>query len=100
MRTFENPIDKLAHLSQPEIRVDARMYPEFAANFWIKRTDAAAVTEFLSGDKIRFLEVTKLKGTLATNANYLVYYEGGKLVTENDFDSFIATAESIAANFV
>src|SRR5690349_23028244 len=60
MHTFESTVDKLAHLSQPEIRVDARMYPDFAANFWIKGPDAAAVTAFLSGDKIRFLEASKL----------------------------------------
>lgn len=100
MHTFENAVNKLAHLSQPDIRVDARLYPEFAAHFWIKGPDGAAVTAFLSGDKIRFLEATKLPGTLATNANYLVYFEGGKLVTEQDFDSFIAKAEAIAANFL
>ena len=100
MHTFENTVEKLAHLSQPEIRGDARLYPEFAAHFWIKGPDAAAVTGFLSGDKIRFLEATKLPGTLATNANYLVYFEDGKLETEQDFDSFIAKAEAIAANFL
>jgi len=100
MHTFESTVDKLAHLSQPEIRVDARMYPDFAANFWIKGPDAAAVTAFLSGDKIRFLEASKLAGTLATNADYLVYFEEGKLETEQDFDAFIAKAEAVAANFV
>jgi hypothetical protein len=100
MHTFEKAVDKLAHLSQPEIRVDARLYPEFAAHFWIKGPDAAAVTAFLSGDKIRFLESAKLAGTLATNANYLVYFEGGKLQTEQDFDSFIGKAETIVANFL
>jgi hypothetical protein len=100
MHTFENTVEKLAHLSQPEIRVDARMYPDFAAHFWIKGPDASAVTAFLSGDKIRFLESAKLAGTLATNANYLVYFEEGKLETEQDFDSFIAKAESIVANFL
>lgn len=100
MHTFENTVDKLAHLSQPEIRVDARLYPDFAAHFWIKGPDAAAVTAFLSGDKIRFLESAKLAGTLATNANYLVYFEDGKLTTEQDFDAFIAKAETIVANFL
>jgi hypothetical protein len=100
MHTFENTVEKLAHLSQPEIRVDARMYPDFAAHFWIKGPDASVVAAFLSGDKIRFLESAKLAGTLATNANYLVYFEEGKLETEQDFDSFIAKAESIVANFL
>lgn len=100
MHTFENAVEKLAHVAQPDIRLDARLYPEFAAHFWIKGSDAAAVTAFLSGDKIRFLENANLAGTLATNANYLVYFEGGKLETEQDFDSFIANAETIVANFL
>jgi hypothetical protein len=100
MHTFENAVEKLAHVSQPEVRVDARMYPDFAAHFWVKGPDATAVTGFLSGDKIRFLESAKLAGTLATNANYLVYFEEGKLETEQDFDAFIAKAETIVANFV
>lgn len=100
MHTFENTVNKLAHLSQPEIRVDARLFPEFAAKFWITGPDAAAVTAFLSGDKIRFLEATKLPGTLAANANYLVYFEDGTLTAESDFDLFIAKAEAIAANFL
>jgi hypothetical protein len=100
MHTFEDAVDKLAHLSQPEIHVDARQYSTFAAQFWIKGPDAATVTAFLSGDKIRFLEASKLDGTLATNADYLVYFEAGKLVTEQDFDSFIAKAEAIAASLL
>jgi len=100
MHSFENAVEKLAHQAQPDIRVDARLYPEFAAHFWIKGPDAAVVTAFLSDGKIRFLENAKLAGTLATNANYLVYFEGGKLVTEQDFDAFIATAQSIVANFL
>jgi hypothetical protein len=100
MHKFENAVDKLAHLSQPEIRVDARLYPEFAAHFWIKGPDAAAVTAFLSGDKIRFLASANLTGTLATNANYLVYFEDGKLQTAQDFDSFIGRVETIVANFL
>ena len=58
------------------------------------------MTAFLSGDKIRFLASANLTGTLATNANYLVYFEDGKLQTGQDFDSFIARTESIVANFL
>ena len=100
MHTFENAMEKLAHLAQPDIRLDARMYPEFVEHFWIKGPDAAAVTAFLSGDKIRFLKASKLAGTLATNANYLVYFEDGKLQTEQDFDAFIGRVEAIVANFL
>lgn len=100
MHTFENVVEKIAHVSQAEIHLDARQYPNFAAHFWIRGSDAAAVTSFLSDGKIRFLEAANLGGTLATNANYLVYFEDGKLTTEQDFDAFIAKSESIAANFL
>jgi hypothetical protein len=55
---------------------------------------------FLSAEKVRFVETAKLKGTIATNANYLVYFESGVLVSEEDFDSFIAKAEKIIANML
>ena len=100
LHSFENVVNKLAHVSQPEIQLDARLYPDFAKHFWIKGPDAAAVTSFLSNGKIRFLETANLGGTLATNANYLVYFEDGKLATEQDFDSFIARAETVVANLL
>jgi hypothetical protein len=80
--------------------VDARQFPDFAAHFWVKGADPVAVNAFLSGDKIQFLETAKLEGTLATNANYLVYFEDGILRTEQDFDSFIARAEKLVANLL
>jgi hypothetical protein len=100
LHTFENVVEKIAHVSQAEVHVDARQYPEFAAHFWIKGSDAAAVNSFLSDGKIRFLETANLGGTLATNANYLVYFEDGKLATEQDFDAFIGRVETIVANFL
>jgi len=100
MHTFENLVENIAHVPQAEIHLDARLYPDFAKHFWIRGSDAAAVTSFLCDGKIRFLEAAKLEGTLATNANYLVYFEDGKLTTEQDFDSFIARAEAIVANFL
>jgi hypothetical protein len=100
LHTFENAVDKIAGASKPAINLDARQYPEFSAHFWIKGSDPAAVTAFLSGDKIRFLEAAKLQGTLATNANYLVYFEDGFLRNEQDFDSFIARAEALVANLL
>lgn len=100
LHTFENVVAKIAHTSKPDIHLDARQYPEFSAHFWIRGSDPAAVIAFLSGDKIRFLETAKLGGTLATNGNYLVYFEDGVLVTEQDFDSFIARADTLAANLL
>lgn len=100
LHTFENVVDKIAHASKPAINLDARLYPEFSAHFWIRGSDSAAVTAFLSGDKTRFLETAKLGGILATNANYLVYFEDGVLRTEQDFDSFIGRAETLVANLL
>jgi hypothetical protein len=100
LHTFENVVEKIAGASQPAVNLDARQYPEFSAHFWIRGSDPAAVTAFLSGAKIKFLEAANLQGTLASNANYLVYFEDGVLVTEQDFDSFIGRAETLVANLL
>ena len=100
LHTFENTMEKMAGASNPAIDLDARQFPEFSHDFWIRGSDRAAVTAFLSGDKIRFLETAKLEGTLATNVSYLVYFEDGVLLTEQEFDSFIARAETIVANLL
>jgi hypothetical protein len=100
LHTFEKVVDQLAGASKPEITLDARQYPEFSAHFWFRGADAAAVTAFLSDAKIRFLEGANLAGTLATNAHYLVYFEDGILDTEQDFDSFVARAETLVANLL
>jgi len=100
LHTIENVVDKITGASNRAITLDARQHPEFSAHFWIKGADPAAVTAFLSSDKIRFLESAKLAGTLATNANYLVYFEDGVLASEKDFDSFIAKAQTVVANLL
>lgn len=100
VHTMENVVDKAVGAPKPSISVDARQYPEFSTHFWITGADSAAVAAFLSADKIRFLETEKLQGTLATNANYLVYFEPGILVSEQDFDVFIARAEKLVANIL
>jgi hypothetical protein len=100
VNTIETAVDKVAGASKPTIHVDAQQYPEFSKQFWIRGADPAAVTAFLSADKIAFLENAKLKGTLATNTSYLVYFEPGKLVSEQDFDGFIADVEKLVANLL
>ena len=100
LHTVENVVDKITGASHLAITVDARQYPEFSTHFWIKGADPSAVTAFLSGDRIRFLESAKLEGILATNANFLVYFEDGVLASEQDFDSFIAKAEKVVANLL
>ena len=100
VNAIENAVDKVAGASKPTIAVDAHQYPEFSRQFWMKGPDSAAVAAFLSTDKIVFLQNAKPKGTLATNTNYLVYFEPGILVNEQDFDVFIAAVENLVANLL
>lgn len=100
LHTVENVVNKVAGADKPTIDVDALQHPEFSTHFWIRGSDPAAVTAFLSGDKIRFLETAKLEGTLATNANYLVYFEDGILLREQDFDVFITRVEKLVVNIL
>jgi hypothetical protein len=100
LHTFENVVDKIAGAPKATINLDARLYPDFSSHFWLRGSDSGAVTAFLSSSKTGFLENAGLPGTLATNANYLVYFEDGVLLSENDFDSFIARVETIVANML
>src|SRR5215470_347629 len=95
IHTLENVVDKISGTPSPAIELNRSQYPEFTARYWLRGSDRAAVTAFLSRDKIGFIETTKLEGTLATNTNYLVYFEDGVLLEEGDFDSFIARVERI-----
>jgi hypothetical protein len=100
LHTIEDAVGKVTGGSKPTIHVDARQYPEFSTHFWIRGSDPAAVTAFLSADKIRFLETAKLEGILATNANYLVYFADGILLREQDFDAFIISIEKLVTNIL
>lgn len=100
LHAFENAVDRIVGAPKPAIELDRSQYPEFTAHYWLRGSDRAAVTTFLSPDKIRFLETTKLEGTVATNAKYLVYFEDGKLFGEEDFDSFVAKVEKIVAHLL
>ena len=100
VQTVDNVVGRMVGTATPAITLDRLQYPEFSAHYWLKGPDRAAVVSFLSAEKVRFVETAKLKGTIATNANYLVYFESGVLVSEEDFDSFIAKAEKIIANML
>ena len=100
VHTVANVVDNIVGAPEAAVNVDARLFPEFSAHYWISGPDPAAVTSFLAPRKIKFLETAKLEGVLATNANYLVYFEDGVLVTEQDFDSFIARVETLVANLL
>jgi len=95
--TIQDVVGKMVGEPKLAIDVDQRLYPDFSAHYWIRGSDAAAVSAFLSPEKLRFIETAKLPGILSTNANYLVYFEVGTLRTEPDFDSFIATVEKVIA---
>jgi len=93
-------VGKMVGAPKAAIDLDASQYPEFSRHYWLTGTDGPAVTAFLSPGKIRFIEEAKLEGILATNANYLVYFEDGVLQEEQDCDSFIARFEQIVANLL
>ena len=95
--TIQDVVGKMVGEPKLAIDVDQRLHPDFSAHYWIRGSDAAAVSAFLSPEKLRFIETAKLPGILSTNANYLVYFEDGTLRTEPDFDSFIATVEKVIA---
>jgi hypothetical protein len=97
VHTVQDVVGKIVGEPKLPIDVDHRLYPGFVAHYWIRGSDAAATSAFLSPEKLRFIETAKLPGILGTNANYLVYFEDGTLRTEPDFDSFIATVEKLIA---
>jgi hypothetical protein len=100
LHTLENVVGQVAGTSNPAITLDPCQYPEFAAHFWIRASDPAAVTSFLPPDKVKFLETAKLEGIVATNTHYLVYFEDGTLLKEQDFDAFISRVDTIIANLL
>jgi hypothetical protein len=100
VHTIQDVVGKMVGESKLAIDVDPRLCPGFAAHSWIRGSDAAAISAFLSAQKLRFIETVNLPGILASNANYLVYFEDGTLRTEPDFDSFIATVEKVIAGML
>jgi hypothetical protein len=100
LRVVDDLVGKLTGTPNAKIEVDVRQFPEFTKHYWLRGTDPAAVTAFVSSEKLRFIENTKPAGVLATNANYLVYYESGILRSDQDFDTFINQVNKLAAAFL
>jgi hypothetical protein len=100
VHTVETAVDKFTGQPKSSIDVDPSKDSEFAKHYWLKGADSSEVMAFLSPEKLRFLGSTKLEGTIATNANYLVYSEFGALKSAGDFDSFIATVENIVGHLL
>ena len=100
VNAVQNLVDKMTGKPKSSIDVDPSSFPEFAKHYWLKGADRGAVVAFLSPEKMMFLVNTKLEGIIATNSQYFVYFELGSLHSENDYDTFIATVENLAANLL
>jgi hypothetical protein len=100
VHSVENIVQKLVGKPAPTIDVDRRMGSEFADHYWLEAPDGDAIFTFLSPEKLAFIASAGLKGTIATNPNYLVYREDGDFLGESDFDSFISTVEKIVTNLL
>jgi hypothetical protein len=100
VHTVEIAVDKLTGKPKPSIEVGPGAAPEFTSHYWLQGSDSGEVLAFLSPDKLRFLGSTKLAGVIATNANYMVYFELGSLRSAGDFDAFIATVENLVGHLL
>ena len=93
-------VEKMTGKPASSIEVDATFSPQFAKHYWLKGPDSGAVLAFLSPEKLSFLENTSLTGVIATNSQYFVYFESGKMRSEQDYDSFVGTVDKLAANLL
>jgi len=100
VHTVRAVVDTVVGNPKTDIKLDPAAHPGFSARYWLRGSDLAAVTQFLSPAKTEFIEAAKLEGIVATNARYLVYFEDGVLGNETDFDSFIGKIEQVAANLL
>lgn len=98
--TVQDAVDNIVGAPKTAIGVDTAIYPEFSLHYWLKGIDPAAVRRFLTPEKIKFIEETKPRGIIATNALYLVYFEDGVLGSDQELDSFIGEIRRLAANFL
>jgi len=98
--TVANVVEKMVGKPALNIDVDPRNFPQFAKHYWLNGADRSSVLAFLSSEKMAFLESTPLSGIIATNSHYFVYFESGTLRSEQDYDSFIETAEKLAAHLL
>jgi len=100
VNAVQNVVDKMIGKPKSSIEVDPRTYPEFAKHYWLKGSDSGPILAFLSPGKITFLGNTKFEGIIATNSQYFVYFESGRLQSDKDCDTFIATVETLVSNLL
>jgi hypothetical protein len=84
----------------PDMSLDQGDFPDFFKRHWMEGPDAAPVYGFLTPTKLRFLESAIVGGIVASNGEYLVYYEseGRELQVPEELDRFIGTVGSLVAN--
>jgi hypothetical protein len=100
VNAVQNVVDKMIGKPKSSIEVDPRTYPEFAKHYWLKGSDSGPILAFLSPGKITFLGNTKFEGIIAANSQYFVYFESGRLQSDKDCDTFIATVEALVSNLL
>jgi len=93
-------VDKMIGKPKSTIEVDTRTYPEFAKHYLRTGSDSFPILSFLYSGKIKFLGNTKFEGIIATNSQYFVYFESGRLQSDKDCDAFIATVENLVSNLL
>jgi hypothetical protein len=80
VHSVQNVVDRIVGESESDIQLDPRnadpgIVSEFEKYFWLKGPNRAATLTFLCLAKLQFLESARLPGVIATNANYMVYFE-------------------------
>jgi hypothetical protein len=100
VHTVEMAVDNLTSKPRSSIELEPGAAPEFASHYWLQGSNSGEVLVFLSPDKLRFLGSTKLAGVIATNTNYMVYFEPGSLHSAGDFDAFIGTVENLVGHLL
>lgn len=98
--TIQEAVNNVVGAPKTAIGVDTRIFPEFSSRYWLKGSDPAAVKRFLTPEKVKFIEDTKPRGIIATNALYLVYFEFGVLGSDPELDAFIDQIGRLAAIFL
>jgi hypothetical protein len=95
--SVETLTGKLLH--QPDSTIELAP-ASFDARYRLKGPDRGAVTDWFTSERMQFIEVERLPGSLASNAHYLVYWESTAMRTEADYDAFVAVVERVAMRFL
>jgi hypothetical protein len=100
VHSVENVLQTLTGKPAPTVDADPRMGSDFESHYWLEASDRDAAFSFLRPEKLAFIVREKLKGHIATNSLYIVYWEDGELHGEDDCDSFVGTVEQIVEHLL